>query len=153
MKQAIKYTFFSFLLLLCVFLDGCLFKSFRISFVICICFSVYNKKAEAHIVSALCGLLYDLVFFTLPYFSLIYLYISLGCVWCSEMFLGLNYKKVFLIGIFSNAVFFLVCYLINLIAYAEFFLYFNNLLFAVFNTFLAGLLSPFIYFCLKRLKF
>jgi len=153
MKQAIKYTFFSFLLFLCVFLDGCFFKSFHLSFVICMCFSVYNKKAEAHIVSALCGLLHDLVFFTLPYFSLIYLYISLGCVRCAEMFLGLNYKKVFLIGFFSNAVFFLTFYLINLIAYAEFFLYFDNFLLSIFNSFLASLLSPLIYFCFKRLKF
>lgn len=153
MKQVLKYTFFSFFLLLCVFLDGCFFKGFRLSFVICMCFSLYNKKTEAHIISALCGLLYDFVFFTLPYFSLTYLYISLGCVWCAEMFLGLNYKKVFLIGFFSNAVFFLLCYLINLIAYAELFWYFNDLLFALFNTFLAGLLSPLIYFCFKRLKF
>ena len=153
MKQALKYIIFSSILFVCVFLDGCFFKSFRLSFVFCVCFSVYNVGNTSIIISALCGLLYDLAFFTLPHFSLIYLYISIGCVWCAEMFLGLDFEKVFLISFFANTVFFTACYLINLIAYSELFGSINDLFSALFSTFLASSLSPLIYFCFKRLKF
>lgn len=152
MKKSFKYFLFLLLLTIAVFFDG-LGGRFSFSFLFCISFLLYKKSDIALIICALTGLFRDFLFFSLPYFSLIYLYISVGCVWCREMFLGMTSKKIALITFFACLFYFVLCYLINAISYANVFIEFKDIIYSLLSSVIAGGVSPLIFICFKRLKF
>ncbi len=152
MKKAFKYFLFLLLLIMAVFTDG-QGGGFSLSFLLCVSFLLYKKSDVALIICAFSGLFRDFLFFSLPYFSLIYLYISVGCVWCREMFLGITSKKVALITFCSYLLYFILCYLINAISYAHVFIELKSIIYAFSSSILAGIVSPLIFICFKRLKF
>lgn len=150
MKKTLKYIPFIFLLFLLTLVDGCFLKKTPISFWVLVCFCLYAKSDKAIIICAVLGLFRDALFFSLPYFSLIYLYISVGCVWCAENFLGLDFKKVIVISFFSLLSYYLLCYAINAVSYAGFL--HNDIVFALLGSAFLSFLSPVVYFLFKRLK-
>lgn len=152
MKKLLKYIIFIFLLFLLSLVDGSFFKNTPISFWILVCFCLYEKSDKAIVICALFGLVRDAISLSLPYFSLIYLYISVGCVWCAENFLGLDLKKVIIISFFALFSYYLLCFFINAITYAGIFAV-NNIIFDILVSAFLSLLSPAIYFSFKRLKF
>lgn len=152
MKKLLKYILFIFLLFLLSLVDGCFFKNTPFSFWILVCFCLYKKSDKAVVICAFFGLVRDAISLSLPYFSIIYLYISVGCVGCSEIFLGLNFKKVIIISFFAFFSYYLLCFFINAIMYAGIFA-FKNTVFAIFGSVFLSFLSPVIYFSFKRLKF
>ncbi len=152
MKKAFKYFLFLLLLIIAVFTDG-QGGGFSLSFLLCVSFLLYKKSDVALIICAFLGLFRDFLFFSLPYFSLIYLYISVGCVWCCEMFLGINSKKIALITFCAHILYFVCCYLINAVFNADVFIEFKDIIYSTLSSILAGALSPLIFICFKRLKF
>lgn len=156
---AVKYTFLIFIVWLFivieqgVFFRVVFFERLRLSLVICAVLGMVSPKVASCIVSGACGLFCDVFCLTLPYYSLFYLYISYGCVWCESFFVSLKNKTVFLI-----------CFLVFLTAGTgmKIFemllsgeLYFSaGACFEIFITaVLNSALSPVIYRVLKRLKF
>ena len=152
MKKAFKYFVFLTILIFAIFSDG-FFSYFSLSFVISLSFLLYKKNTTALIICALSGALRDFLFFTLPYFSFLYLYISLGCVWCSEMFLGLSVKKIALIGFFAKLSYHILYFLISALTYADVYFSFFDFSFALFSSALAGIIAPVIFLFFKRFKF
>lgn len=125
---------------------------FGLSFVICAVFSLKTHRVEACAVSGVCGLFVDIYSLSLPYFSLFYLYISLGCVWCESFFASLRGKTVFII---CFLVFFVTASAIrffDMLTQACFFLswemFLEVFLFAFFNS----AFSPIVFAVLKRVK-
>ncbi len=153
MKKTIKYALLLLVLALLAFLDSCIFKNFRTSLVLCISFCLYKKDSVSIKVCALFGLFCDMIGLTLPFFSLIYLYLALLCLWLGEMFLGLNFKKVFFVSFFIYLIYYIAANIINVIAYGQVFIslwsIFNILAFSLAK----ALLSLFIYFIFKRSQF
>lgn len=152
MKKAFKYFLFLLLLIMAVFTDS-KGNRFSLSFLLCTSFLLYKKSDVALIICALTGLFRDFLFFTLPYFSLIYLYISVGCVWCCEMFLGITSKKIALITFCSYLLYFFLCYLINAVFNAYILIELKDIIYAFLSSILAGVVSPLIFICFKRLRF
>ena len=153
MKKTLKYTLFLVLVSICALLDSCFFKNIRLSLLLCICFSLYKRTHTAIVIGAFCGLLCDLLSLTLPYFSCTYLYISVGCVWCREMFLGFNTKWLYLIGFLAYFSHFLLCYIVNAISYADFFVSFQSIIEILASAIIITSIAPIIHFVFKRLRF
>ena len=153
MKKITKNFFLALALLVFSVLDSYFFSRFRFSLLLCICFSFYNHKACAVVISGLTGLLCDIVSLTLPYFSLLYLYISLGCVWCEGIFLKLKLRTVFLLSFIAFFIFYLSTQTINMMAYSCLFVDFNFLISSVIFSLTNSILAPAVYFCFKRFKF
>lgn len=153
MKKIIKISFLALALFVFAFLDSCLFTGFRLSLLICVCFSFYNHRTNAVVISSMAGLLCDMVSLTLPCFSLLYLYISLGCVWCEGMFLKLKLRTVFLLSFIAFFVFYLSTQTINMMQYSCFFISFDFLFSSVIFSLANSILAPVVYFCFKRFKF
>ncbi len=153
MKKTLKYILFLSVLTVCVLLDSCVFKLFRTSLVLCVCFSIFAHNDKAIVISSMAGLLCDVVTLTLPTFSLLYLYISLGCVWCRELFLELRIKTVIFLSFLSFISFFVLCQVVNILTFTQFSfsleLVFRAILFSLVNS----AYTPLIYFGFKRLKF
>lgn len=152
MKKAFKYFLFLLLLAVAIFTDS-QGDGFSLSFLLCVCFLLYKKSDVALIICAFTGLFRDFLSFSLPYFSLIYLYISVGCVWCRDMFLGINSKKLALITSFAYLLYFILCYLINAVSFEHVFIEFKDIIYVFLSSILAGVVSPLIFICFKRLKF
>ena len=125
MKNLFKISLFLICLIFATFMDS-VFPYFSLSFVLCISFLLYKKNTSALIICALCGAFRDILFFSLPYFSLVYLYTSLGCVWCAENFLGLNIKGVALISFFAKLSYHILCFLTRTAVYADVFFEFTE---------------------------
>lgn len=151
MKMLLKYIVFIFLLFLLSLIDGCFFKNTFISFWILVCFCIYKKSDRAIIICAFFGLFRDGISHSLPYFSLIYLFISVGCVWCTEAFLGTNSKNKVLISFFALLSYCLACFFINVVAGVGFLS--GDVVFLFFSLVFSALLSPVVCFLFKRLKF
>lgn len=152
MKKAFKYFLFLLLLTVAVFTDSRK-NYFPVSLLLCVCFLLYKKSNSTLIICAFAGLFRDFLYFSLPYFSLTYLYISVGCVWCREMFLGLNKKKIALITSFAYLLYHILCYLINAVSFAHVFIEFKDIVYVLLSSALAGVLSPLIFNFFKRLRF
>lgn len=152
MKKSFKYFLFLLLLIIAVFTDG-QGGGFSLSFLLCVSFLLYKKSDAALIICAFLGLFRDFLFFSLPYFSLIYLYISVGCVWCCEIFLGITSKRIALITFCAHILYFVCFYLINAVFNADVFIEFKDIIYSTLSSILAGVLSPLIFICFKRLKF
>lgn len=153
MKKYFKYAVFFIFLIVSVFFDCCFFDFFRLSLVLCVCNTLYKKDNTAIVISAFCGLLCDLILMSLPYFSLVYLYISLGCVWCKEMLLGINFKKFILINFFAYIVYFLVYHIANSVSYGQIFITARELHKNLASAMIMTSIAPIVYFGFKRLKF
>ena len=151
MKKILKYFLFLLLLILSVFFDS---QNFRFSFslFLCVCFLLFKKSDTALIICALTGFFRDFLFFTLPYYSLIYLYISLGCVWCQELFFGINSKKAAYITFFAFLLYFVLCYLINAVNYTDAFLKFYDVCYAFCVSLISGATAMVVFSCFKRFK-
>ena len=154
---------FKYALLLCatvlsVLLDYSFFKEIsflrpvRLSLILCVCLSLYQHDERALYFSGGCGFLCDLYTLSLPHFSILYLYISLGCVWCESMFLNFTKKSIFLCGL---AVFFayeIATLLLNFFTTREIclspFVLRQGIAFILVNS----ALTPIVYLIVKRAK-
>ncbi len=162
-KNKLIYTLKYILLLLIVCLLICFEKSFlsqvafleslRLSAVICAVIVLCAPTVGACVLSGVCGLFVDFYSLSLPYFSLFYLYISFGCVWCESFFASLRGKTVFLI---CFSVFFVLAAALeffDMLVLGRFFLswemIFEAFLFALVNS----AFSPIVFAVLKRLRF
>lgn len=151
MKKILKYIVFIFFIFLLSLVDSCFFKNTFVSFWVLVCLCIYEKSDKSIMICAFFGLFRDLLSLSLPYFSLLYLYISIGCVWCSELFLGINSKKVILISFFSLFSYCLLYFFINIVTGAGFLS--GEIVFLFLNSVFLSLLSPVVCFLFKRLKF
>lgn len=153
MKKTLKYILLFSVLAVCTILDSCVFKLFRATLIICVCFSFYSKNEKAVVIAGMTGLLCDVISFTLPTFSLIYLYISLGCVWCQELFLRIKVKSVILLSFLAFLGFFVLCQTINILVFNQFPFFLDIIFQAILFTGINSAFAPLVYFGFKRLKF
>ncbi len=128
-------------------------ENLRFSAVICACAALCTPTVGACVLSGVCGLFLDFYSLSLPYFSLFYLYISFGCVWCESFFASLKGKTVFLICFFVFFVLTAALEFFDMLVWGRFFLswemVFEAFLFALVNS----AFSPIVFAVLKRLRF
>lgn len=127
-------------------------KFFGLSFVICAVLSLKAHRVEACVVSGLCGLFADIYSVSLPYFSLIYLYISLGCVWCESFFASLKGKTVFLICFLVFFAIMLAIRIFDMLTQGSLFLSWEMFLEVLLFAFINSAFSPIVFAVLKRVK-
>lgn len=159
MNKALKYTFLILAVWFFVLVEqGVLFRvafleNLRLSMVICAVLGMVSPGILSCIAASVCGIFCDIFCFNFPYYSLFYLYISYGCVWCESFFVSLKNKTVFLICFF---VFLLVgagMKIFEILTFERMFFSFD-MCFEIFLTaLLNSALSPVIYMVLKRMKF
>lgn len=159
MREIKKYSLFFLACLFFVVLECCFFKEIfilrrlRLSLVLCLCALFFGRKKAVMITSAVLGIICDLFSFSFPYFSLLYLYISLGCVWCKGMFLNIKYTTVFCVCFVLCFLFFCsikvldMFYLKDVISWQKTIC--DGLAFSLTN----AIFSPLIYGILKRSDF
>jgi len=154
-KTACDYLLIGLLLIACTAAEYSVITPFvylRISAVICICLCLAKPGIASVATGAVCGFLADIYSFNLPVFSLLYLYISSGCVWSVGQFVLLNKKTVFMICFLALLGFFAGEFMLNLLIYEssggiEYL--FMCIVFALIN----ASPSPVIYGILKRVQF
>ena len=153
MKKILKAVCFLLVLITFAFWDSFVFKNIRLTLALLICCSLYFRDAKVIYIFSFTGLLCDLICKTLPCFSFLYLYISIGCVWCEKMFLNIGAKTVLLVSFLGFLAFSISTQLINMLAFYQvsvsltFFL--KSTGFALINS----SISLIIYFLLRGLKF
>ncbi len=119
----------------------------------CIGFSLYDHSPKSVVFSSLCGLLCDMASLSAPFCALLYLYISLGCVWCREIFLHLKGIWIVLVG-------FLVSFIVRTAFFIVEWVNFKTITMSVYfvgSTIVmsatGGIIALSVYNALKRLRF
>lgn len=153
MKKVFQYVFFLTLLIFCVFFDCVILKGVRLTLAFLIAFSFYFKKSVTVYIFSFAGLLCDFVSKTLPCFSFLYLYISLGCVWCERFFLNIGKKSFFLISIFLNLAFYFSLQIINMFIFYDISIGFVLFLKALVYSLINSAISLIIYCILRSFRF
>jgi hypothetical protein len=129
------------------------FQKLRLSLVICAVLGTVSPKFASLITAGVCGLLCDVFSMCLPYYSLFYLYISYGCVWCESFFVSLKNKTVFLVCFFVWLVVGIGMKIFEMLTFGELFFSFRWCFDIFLSAFLNSALSPVVYMVLKRMKF
>ena len=159
MKGFFKYFLFFLILVVVVVLDSCFFKEIfilkhlRLSVLFCLYLSFFAKGEMALLISVIPGILLDLFGLTFPYFSLLYLYISLGCVWCGKIFLKATHSTVFSLSIFVLFVFSLGESALNMIMLKDVAQWQKIICDALLFSLTNAIPLPLIFGILKRLSF
>lgn len=65
------------------------FVFLRLSLVLLCCYSLKERTA-AVVISGMCGIFCDLYGGSAPFYTFLYLYISIGCVWCRSFLYKVN---------------------------------------------------------------
>lgn len=136
-----------------VFFRVVFFEKLRLSLVICAVLSMISPALLSLITAGVCGLFCDMFCLSLPYYSLFYLYISYGCVWCESLFVSLKNKTVFLVCFFVLLVVSAGMKIFEMLTFGELFFSFRWCFDIFLSAFLNSALSPVIYMVLKRMKF
>lgn len=152
MKKYVKKALFYIVIMILAMAESLGMQEFvymRISLVGSLCLCVLYPCAGSVVLGAVCGFLVDVCSLSMPFYSLLYLYISFGCVWCVRLFVSVRGRTVFvicflwLIGFCAGEIF------LSLLMYESFSFGTKNMIFILIN---AGL-SPIIYGVLKRAQF
>lgn len=158
LAYTMKYVLIAFVVCLCAAFEKGFFsyvsygKYVCISAVICGVLSLCARNAPACAVSGVCGLFLDFFTLSLPYFSLLYLYISLGCVWCENFYTSLKAKTVFLICFFVFFILASVMKAFDMLVLGSFFISWEMILEVLLFALVNSALSPIVFAVLKRLK-
>lgn len=159
MKKIKKYSLFFMFCLFFVILDCCFFKEIfilkhtRLSLVLCLCALLAQNSQAILILSAVLGIISDLLSLSFPYFSLLYLYISLGCVWCKGMFLNIKYTTVFLVCAVLFFLFFCSMQILDMFYLKDVVLWQKSLYEGIVFSLTNAVFTPLIYGILKRSGF
>ena len=129
------------------------FVLLRISVVICICFCLANPGVHSVATSAFCGFFADIYSCNMPVCSLLYLYISSGCVWSVRQFVSVEEKTVFLICFFALLIFGAGEFLLHLLFGGSFFPDLKQLFMYTAFALTNAWYSPIVYGILKRVQF
>ncbi len=153
MKKAFKYLCFVLIIAVFTLFDSVFFKNIRLTLSLLISFSLYVKSDKAVYIFSLSGFLCDVISKTLPSFSFLYLYISLGCVWCEKILLNISGKTVFLISFLGFLLFYFSMHIINMLTFFDVTTGFSFLFESVSRAIFNSLLSFVFYYVLKGVKF
>lgn len=159
MNDIKKYCTFFVVCLFFVVLDCCFFKEIfvlkhaRLSLVLCLCALLAGQNKAILGLCAVLGIISDLFSLSFPYFSLLYLYISLGCVWCKGMFLNIKYTTVFFVCAALLFLFFCLMQVFDMFYLKDVVSWQKSLCDGLIFSFTNAIFSPLIYGILKRLNF
>ena len=159
MKKLKKYSLFFAFCVFFVILDCCFFKeisilkNLRLSLVFCLCALLAQRSKVMLVICAVLGIISDLFSLSFPYFSLLYLYISLGCVWCKGMFLNIKYTTVFFVCAALLFLFFCSMQILDMFFLKDIVSWQEVLCDAFVFSLTNAVFSPLIYGILKRLDF
>ncbi len=153
MKNLIKYMCLVLILIICSFFDCLILKNIRMTLAFLIGYTLYTEDNKAVYIFSGAGFLCDLISKTLPCFSFLYLYISLGCVWCEKLFLNMSKRTVFSVSFFWVLVFCFSLQIINMLAFYDVSITFEFFIESVFFAIINGVISLIIYCGFKRVKF
>lgn len=157
MKKYVKNALFYILLAVCLlvftafenFPRGSILY-FRPSLTVCICLCLARPQLLSVIICAVYGITADIFSLCLPVFSLLYLYISSGCVWSVRLFVSFSKKAVFFTCFFALAGFCVMGFLIDFLLFENFALSAKTALYWVLFSLINASLSPIVYGILKR---
>lgn len=159
MNKAVKYTFSILIVWLFILLEQgvffrvVFFEKLRLSLVICAVLGLVSPGLLSCVTAGACGLFCDMFSMCFPYYSLFYLYISYGCVWCESFFVSLKNKTVFLICFFVFLVAETGIKIFEMLTLGEVFFSLSGCFDVFLSAFLNSALSPIVYMVLKRIKF
>ncbi len=77
-----------------------LFPDFCVSLIFVVWMSLFSSGG-AVVISTLCGMFIDFLNYSAPFYTFIYLYISLGCVWCKNSLFKVNFLTFFVVCVVS----------------------------------------------------
>lgn len=152
-KSALFYILFTVLLLIFTAFENfttATFLYFRPSLLLCVCICLAKPVLSSVIIASLCGFLADIFSLCLPVFSLLYLYISSGCVWSVRLFVSFSKKAVFFTCFFALAGFCVMGFLIDFLLFENFAFSAKTALYWVLFSLINASLSPIVYGILKR---
>ena len=152
MRDKNKYLGLFVLLVILAFFDSLIFKNIRLTLVFLICFSLYSKNSKAVYIFSLLGFFCDIISKTLPCFSFLYLYISLGCVWCEKKLLHISGKTVFLISFIAFLAYYFSIQIINMLIFYDVAISLSFVLKSTVFALINSSISPIIYFFVKRFE-
>ena len=160
MKEYVKtvydYLLVAILLIICVVVENSVITPFiflRISASLCICLCIAKPDIKSVALCAICGLFADIYSCNLPVYSLLYLYISSGCVWSVGQFVSVKPKTVFMISFFAQLTFFAGGFLLYLLIYESFFPGTDYIFMCIASALINASPSPIIYRILMRVQF
>jgi len=128
-------------------------KNIRLSLAFCICLSFLCANEKSVAIAFFCGLFFDIYSMSSPFNSFLYLYISLGCVWCKSLFLKFRGFTLLLLGLIILFIYKVLCGVLLSLSAREFVLTFEFLINALLFAFSNSIVLPIFYSLLKRVKF